>query len=182
MKENKNELTIYKEENVLEKEVDNTAVTLSKEIYKATDKDELDEIYNKFKINDAKKSVFRVNKLNALLDKVIEEATDRFDNRADELSNKEVLDYMSAFQIQIDKSKQNIENAKDIKIVQVNQNTVNINNNNSSNLLNGLDRESKENIIDAVKDILNSFNVESNKDKDVIDITENGGNNEEHKE
>lgn len=160
MSEEKNALVIYEEEKVLENQVDDTAIELSKQIAKAESKNELDSLYDTFKINDAKKNIFRINKLNNLLDKVTDEAIARFENRPGEMSNKEVIDYMNAVQNQIDKSKSIIDETKNINLTQVN-NTVNVNINNEQPTLT---RESREKIIDFIKDVLN------NKVGDVIDI------------
>lgn len=161
MSENKNEVIIYKEEKVLENQVNDEAVELSKEIAKASNKDDLDFLYTKFKINDTKKNVFRMNKLNSLLDKVTDEAIARFENRPGEMSNKEVIDYMNVVQNQIERSKDTLDSIKEINAVQVN-NTVNVNINNDSQTLS---RESREKIIDVIKNILNSTN-----DSTIIDV------------
>ena len=174
MCEEKNEITIYQEEKALEDQVNNTANELSKQIAKAESKNELDSLYDVFKINDAKKNVFRINKLNNLLDKVTDEAIARFENRPGEMSNKEVIDYMNAVQTQIDKSKNIVEETKNVNLTQVNHNSVNININNEHSNLN---RESRERIIDFIKDILDN---NSSDVIDVVDPTEHEGGNEEN--
>lgn len=159
----KNKLVLYKEEKVLEDQVDDTAIELSKQIAKAENKNELDPLYDAFKINDAKKNIFRINKLNNLLDKVTDEAIARFENRPGEMSNKEVIDYMNAVQNQIDKSKSIVDETKNINLTQVN-NTVNVNINNEQPTLT---RESRERIVDFIKEIL-----DNNKEiTDIIDMT-----------
>lgn len=179
MSENKNEVVIYKEEKVLENQVNDEAVELSKEIAKVSNKDDLDFLYAKFKINDTKKNVFRMNKLNNLLDKVTDEAIARFENRPGEMSNKEVIDYMNVVQNQIERSKETLDSIKEINAVQVN-NTVNVNINNESQTLS---RESREKIIDVIKNILNSTNSntiididmssDTNKKEDINNSNEN---------
>lgn len=82
---NKLEVTIYKEEENLEHQVDDRATELSKEIAKVDTKSELDALYDAFKINDTKKNVFRINKLNNLLDKITDEAAARFEQRPGEM-------------------------------------------------------------------------------------------------
>lgn len=159
----KNELVLYKEEKILEDQVDNTAKELSKQIAKTTSSKDLDPLYDAFKINDAKKNIFRINKLNNLLDKVTDEAIARFENRPGEMSNKEVIDYMNAVQNQIDKSKSIVDETKNINLTQVN-NTVNVNINNEQPTLT---RESRERIVDFIKEIL-----DNNKEiTDIIDMT-----------
>ena len=170
MSEEKNELVVYKEEDSLEKQIDQEAKNLSMEIAKAKDKNTLDLLYDEFKLTDTKKNIFRINKLNNLLDKITDEAVDRFENRPGEMSNKEVIDYMNAVQTQISKAKDTVNDIKNVDIVQVNKvsNTLNVNFPNEETTLS---RESKEKIIDFIKNFLKSDN---NGDKivkdDVIDI------------
>lgn len=156
-----NQLIIYQEEKILENQVDDKAKEISKEIAKAENKNELDSLYDMFKINDTKKNIFRINKLNHLLDKVTDEAMTRFENRPGEMSNKEVIDYMNVIQNQIERSKNTVDSIKEINAVQVN-NTVNVNINNE---VSTLSRESREKIIDAIKNILTSTS-----NNNIIDI------------
>lgn len=169
----KNEVAIYKEEDVLEDQVDKAAIELSKEISKVDNKDDLDFLYTKFKINDTKKNIFRINKYNDLLDKVLDEASKRFTNASGEMSNKEVIDYMNAIQNQITNSKNVVESIKDINALQVNKvnNTVNVNINNATSTLS---RESKEKVIDVIKEILDSTLNEEPIDE-IVDMTNDNG-------
>lgn len=166
-----NEIIIYKEEKNLEHQVDDKATELSKEIAKVDTKSELDALYDAFKINDTKKNVFRINKLNNLLDKITEEATARFEQRPGEFSNKEVIDYMNAVSNQIDKSKSTLSEIKDVNLTQVN-NTVNVNIDNKET---SLSRESRERVIDFIKGILKN-SQEDSKDsilsgnKNIVDV------------
>lgn len=161
-----NEVIIYKEERNLEHQVDDKATELSKQIAKVDTKSELDALYDAFKINDTKKNVFRINKLNSLLDKITEEATARFEQRPGEMSNKEVIDYMNAVSNQIDRSKSTLSQIKDVNLTQVN-NTVNVNIDNKET---SLSRESREKVIDFIKDILKNSQEETTISKDTDDV------------
>ena len=161
-----NELTIYKEEKNLEHQVDDKATELSKQIAKVDTKSELDALYDAFKINDTKKNVFRINKLNNLLDKITEEATARFEQRPGEMSNKEVIDYMNAVSNQIDRSKSTLNQIKDVNLTQVN-NTVNVNIDNKET---SLSRESREKVIDFIKDILKNSQEDVTISKDTDNV------------
>lgn len=161
-----NEVIIYKEERNLEHQVDDKATELSKQIAKVDTKFELDALYDAFKINDTKKNVFRINKLNSLLDKITEEATARFEQRPGEMSNKEVIDYMNAVSNQIDRSKSTLSQIKDVNLTQVN-NTVNVNIDNKET---SLSRESREKVIDFIKDILKNSQEETTISKDTDDV------------
>lgn len=172
----KNQLIIYQEEKILENQVDDKAKEISKEIAKAENKSELDSLYDMFKINDTKKNIFRINKLNNLLDKVTDEAMTRFENRPGEMSNKEVIDYMNAIQNQIERSKNTVDSIKEINAVQVN-NTVNVNINNE---VSTLSRESREKIIDAIKNILTSTSNDTIIDVKSEDVQEEDKKNSEN--
>ena len=171
----KNEVVVCDGDKSPEHEVDEKAKELSNRIAKTENKNQLDTLYDEFKLNDTKKNVFRVNKLNSLLDKVVNEATTRFTLRPGEMSNKEVLDYMTAIQNQIDHSKNTVDTLKDINLTQVN-NTVNVNIHGDSQPT--LNRESRERVIDFIKSVLNNSNnqmVDSTNinDDNVIDVKEN---------
>ena len=172
----KNQLIIYQEEKILENQVDDKAKEISKEIAKAENKNELDSLYDMFKINDTKKNIFRINKLNHLLDKVTDEAMTRFENRPGEMSNKEVIDYMNVIQNQIERSKNTVDSIKEINAVQVN-NTVNVNINNE---VSTLSRESREKIIDAIKNILTSTSNDTIIDIKSEDVQEEDKKNSEN--
>lgn len=161
-----NEVIIYKEERNLEHQVDDRATELSKEIAKVDTKSDLDALYDAFKINDTKKNVFRINKLNNLLDKITEEATARFEQRPGEMSNKEVIDYMNAVSNQIDRSKNTLNQIKDVNLTQVN-NTVNVNIDNKET---SLSRESRERVIDFIKDILKNSQEDVTISKDTDNV------------
>ena len=51
-----------------------------------------------FNINQNKKTMVRVNKLNELLDVITDQAVDRFTKKPDEISNKELLDSLKTVQ------------------------------------------------------------------------------------
>lgn len=149
-----------------EGEVDKRAAELAEAIAKAGSGDAIDSLYDQFKLNDAKKNVFRINKTNSLLDKVLDEATARFEQRPGEMSNKDVLDYLNALQAQKDRSMNALEQAKDIQLTQVN-NTVNV------NIAGGdtLDRESRSRVIDFVKDLLARSKDTAEDETLVVDAT-----------
>ena len=66
--------------------------------------DKSKEMINLFNVNIAKKNTLRVLKVNELLDKVNEEAIKRVDESSDTLGNNDLINYMKAAQIQLDKS------------------------------------------------------------------------------
>ena len=126
------------------------------QIVKSKDIDELKSFVDMFSLNMAKKNAVRVAKLQNLLDKVNDQAIERFESHPDEFSNKEILDYMKVVQDQIHTSQQDIEAIGEKPMIQINnqKNEVNI------NMDSGLSRESKTKVLDAVKMLLSQVTTE----------------------
>lgn len=144
--------------------VDSTSDELIDRISKTNDKEELQSLYQQFNINNTKKNAIRVAELNQLLDKVNKEATERLTKRPEQISNKEMLDYMNAIGNQIERSQKIVDGIKDITAVQINNthNTVNINMGDDTTTR--LTKESRDKIANVI-----SFILEENKKKTVID-------------
>ncbi len=155
--ENKNEVTTVDPLKEESKEIIN-------QIIQAESKEDLEALYDKFNINNTKKNVTRIDFLNDLLDSVNQQAHERFTKRADEVSNKEILDYMNAIQNQIERSQKIVSGIKEVNAVQVNHNnTVNINVDSQN-----LDRETRDTVTAFITEFLASKNL--NKD-DLIPVT-----------
>ena len=123
------------------------------------DIDKTKQLLNLFNVNIAKKNTIRVMKVDKLLDKVTDEALKRVEERPDEINNKDLLNYASIAQNQIDKSMQIIKSINETPTIQLNQdNSVNINITQPE-----LSRESRERILKAVEQIMN------NKE-DIVDV------------
>ena len=138
-----------------------TAVVVNK-IVKAKDADELKSYTDLFSLNMAKKNAVRIAKLQNLLDKVNDNAIDRFEKHPDEFSNKEVLDYMKVIQDQITAASNAMETLGEKPMIQVNnqKNEVNINVDSS------LSRESKTKILEAVKGLLSHVSEQNVDDSE----------------
>ena len=139
---------------------------------KETNLDEIKNLTKLFNINLVKKNMIRVSKESELLDLIIEQASSRFKKRPDEISNKDLLDYLNAIQTSVEKSNKVINSIDETPMIQITQNTnkVDINMNSPE-----LDRESREKVLNVVKYILNqSENSIEDKNKDIktIDIDE----------
>lgn len=143
---------------------------LLKAITKAKTKQELQPLYDQFKINSTKKEAIRVSQLNTLLDKVNEQALERVTKRPDELSNKDLIDYMNAFQNQIERSQKVIDGVDEISGVQISNtqnNTINVKVGDDSIKLSNT---SRGRITDVIAEILKeSSNI--NIPTDTIDIS-----------
>lgn len=144
--------------------VDNISNELIDKIVTTNDKDELQSLYQQFNINNTKKNAIRIAELNQLLDKVNKEATERLTKRPEQISNKEMLDYMNAIGNQIERSQKIVDGIKDITAVQINNthNTVNINVGDNTTAC--LNKESRDKITNVI-----SFILEENKKKTIVD-------------
>lgn len=153
---------------------------LLKTITETSDKEELEKLYQKFNINNTKKNAFRVNELNNLLDQINKQATERFVKNPDEISNKELLDYMNAVQNQLEKSQKAVDGIKDINAVQVNNtqnNTVNINIGDTEDI--SLNRESRDKITQFINSVLNSGKIVDSSEFSDYTIVEENNNEKE---
>lgn len=150
--------------------LDNTEKEIVNKIIEADNKDELKHQFDLFNMNQSKKNALRVIKLNGLLGKIEDQAIERFEKRPDQISNKELLDYMQVVSTQIEKSQNYISNIQDKPMITVN------NQKNELNVSIGpeLDRDSKSNVINAVTNLLNQLrnksvsNSESESNNDII--------------
>jgi hypothetical protein len=144
---------------------------LVKEIVDTDNVDELKNLTKLFEINQAKKNALRIVKLNNLLDKVNDQAIERFEKRPYEISNKELLDYMKVVQEQIHNSSETLSKIDQSPAIQINQqnNSINVNVEGEK-----IDRDSKERVIDAVTQLLKAVRSPVQEEPIVIDITDKG--------
>ena len=70
--------------------LDSNSNALAENILKESDLDEIKRLTQLFNLNQAKKNVLRVLKLNSLLDKVSDQMLERFEKRPGEFSNSDV--------------------------------------------------------------------------------------------
>lgn len=149
--------------------LEQSATKLVNDIIKTDNVDELKNLTKLFDINQAKKNALRVIKLNNLLDKVNDQAIERFEKRPYEISNKELLDYMQVVQDQIERSQQTLDKIDQSPAIQINQqnNSINVNVGDGA-----IDRDSKERVIDAVTALLKAVKNPIKEEPIVIDITE----------
>ena len=145
--------------NVTKVNIEDKTNSLVDTIINEDDIDKTKQLLNLFNVNIAKKNTIRVMKVDKLLDKVTDEALKRVEERPDEINNKDLLNYASVAQNQIDKSMQIIKSINETPTIQLNQdNSVNINITQPE-----LSRESRERILKAVEQIMNSK-------EDVVDV------------
>ena len=138
MAENKNELSTINELETKLMEEDNL--------------DEINKIVEMFNVNLQKKNIIRSAKLSDVQDKVVQQMTDRFEQRADAFSNDDLIKYHKIIQETLTKTDTTMDNVK-TPTIQINQ-QVNVDNVTFNS-------ESRKRILEAVNNILNgSENVE----------------------
>lgn len=134
------------------------------DIIKAPNQKELQEQFDLFNINQSKKNALRIIKLNSLLDKVEDQAIERFEKKPDQVSNKELLEYMQVVAGQIDRSQKYIETIKDKPMIKVTDKSQTVN----VHIGTELDKDSKERVMDAIQNLLKQLNKTEEEPK-VID-------------
>lgn len=140
---------------------------ISDNIVKAASREELEKQFELFNLNESKKNALRVIKLNSLLTRVEDQAIKRFEKRPDQISNRELLEYMQVVSNQIDKSKAGISDLlKDKPLI----NLTNTKNELNVNIGPQLTRESREKVVDAITGLLKQLN--NNSTNPLKDITE----------
>lgn len=112
------------------------------------DSDKLDELTKLFSLNQRKKDIARVNKLSQLLNLVDDEMANRLIDAPEGFENSDLIKYMSTAQQTMTSIENNLEQKP---LIQINNQKNEINITDS-----GLNRESRQKVIDAVFAILNS--------------------------
>ena len=115
-----------------------------------------------FNIAQTKKSVLRAVNLNNLLDKVNDQMEERLTKRADQFSNKDLLDYMDKMTGALEKAQKQVQDVDPTPAIQINQQNINLGEA-------GLSRESRQNVMDAVASILKRLNEESLEGPEIIE-------------
>lgn len=143
--------------------LDSKTNELAENILNETDIDKVKDLTHLFNLNQAKKNVLRILKLNSLLDKVSDQMIERFEKRPGEFSNADLLNYMQVTQNAIDRANKALNLVDETPAIQINQVVINDNDT--------LDRESRTKIRDAVNAILQkSKQLELDKQIDYIEV------------
>ena len=128
--------------------IDEETANLANDIISETDFNKTQQMVKLFNLQQAKKNVLRVLKLNSLLDKVSDQMITRFTQRPDEFNNNDLLQYLQVTQSAIDRANKALNLVDEVPAIQINQQVNNI------NVSEPLDRDSKIKIAEAVKAIL----------------------------
>lgn len=176
MEEDKKE-TVKTNEEQLPVEIDTLPLEEStkdiiNKIINENDIEKIKDLSKAFNINQVKKNLVRVVKLGNLMDKVEDQAITRFKQRPDEISNKELLDYLQVVQNSIDKSQKSIETIDTTPLIQLNNQEINVSLENK-----GLDKDSKERVLEVVQKLIKFTQQPSQepeiKEPVVIDLSTN---------
>lgn len=144
--------------------LDNRNNEIAQKILDAKTVEETKDLTALFNLNSQKRNVLRVLKMNSLLDKVTDQIIERFEKNPHLFTNEDLLKYMQVTENAIDRANKNlnmVEETPPIQLLQQNQVNININQ--------GLNRESRQRVIETVQAILNSS--QNNSAEDAIDVT-----------
>lgn len=128
---------------------------IAQELIEEKDPDKTKSLMNLFNLNFAKKNAIRLDTLSSLIDDVIAKVGERLEERPDEFSNKDLIDYLNALYQAADKSRQVVTGMDEIPAITLNQQ-----NNVIVNAVDGLTKESKLRIAAAVNAILNQTKLQ----------------------
>lgn len=121
--------------------------------------EELKDLTNLFGISLTKKEMLRASKESDLMDKLLEQAEKRIVERGDCMPNADLLDYMKTLQSNVDKSRKTINDDVDKASIKITNTHTEINVN-VNDPVSGLSRESREKVLERMKEILNNINQE----------------------
>lgn len=153
--------------------VDSTALSaeslaLINQIIAEADVQKTKDLTYLFNINQNKKTMVRMNKLNDLQDDLVEQFAKRISERPDEISNQELMQGLKVVQDMLERGQQQIQEVNEKPLIQINQqtNTVNV----GDGAITELNRESREKVKNAVMTLLRGVRAAGSTDADVIDM------------
>ena len=127
--------------------LDNKTNELANEIINEESIERTQDLVKLFNLNQAKKNVLRVLKLNSLLDHVSDEMIRRFERTPGEFANNDLLNYMNVVQASIDRANKSLNLVDEVPNISLTQVNVNVEENK-------LNRESRAKITEAISKIL----------------------------
>ena len=142
-----------------------------KDIVAAPNKEELEKQFQLFNMNQVKKNALRIIKLNDLLTKVEDQALERFEKRPDQVSNKELLDYMNAVSNQIEKAQNFSKETLSTEVggIKIKQEKTEVN----INVAPVLNRNEKDRVVDVISILLNQMRKpQSRANDEVVEVEE----------
>ena len=148
---NINELTPTQ---VANKELNTKTDDLVAEIVAQNDPTKIQDLTHLFNLAQTKKAILRTQTYNELLDNVTEQMRERVAKRADQFSNKDLLDYVNVITTVAEKAAKQIGLVEDIPLIQINtQNNIQVNDGTD------LNKESRQRVMEAVSAALSSMGL-----------------------
>lgn len=135
-------------------------------LMQSTTSDEVDYIISLFNLNLKKKEVIRADVLSDLQDKLAEQIGKRVENNSDTFSNKDLLEYLNSIQSILNKQQKMFETPAPVAV----QNNLIIQKSQEE-----LDKDSRDRVMDLVKNILQSQEQPQEQNDNVIDEGEHQG-------
>lgn len=121
-------------------------------IINETDTEKLKNLISVFNSNQSKKDIVRNNVFSLLLDKISMQMLERFEKNPNAFSNKDLIDYLNA----IKSARSSRIDTETIDVPAIQNNTqINV------TMVDGLNRESKERVVDTVQAILKRLSTQS---------------------
>lgn len=131
--------------------LDEKTNAIARQLMDESDSEKVKELTALFNLNAQKRNVVRVMKMSGLLDKVTDQVIERFEKTPNNFSNDELLRYMQAAEASIDKATKSLSAVEETPAI-----VQNITNNTQLNVISdeGLNRESRQRVFDAVRMIM----------------------------
>lgn len=124
-------------------------------IVNAQTKDELQKQFDLFNLTQSKKNAVRITKITDLMSDVEDEIYRRFHKRPDQISNKDLLEFLQVLSNQVDRSQKNVDSLENKDLIRKMADGVSKPNTDVTiNLGTNLDKDTKDNAMLAVKEIL----------------------------
>ena len=144
--------------------LDTQVTDITNKVIQESDISNTQDLIALFNWNISKKNVARVFKLNKLLDHVTDQMLFRFEQRSDQFSNDDLLNYMKVVSSTIETSNKSIENTQPPPEIVNNNTQITV------NVMNQFDRDSRERILAAVQATLKDLNKQEPQDTAPIEL------------
>lgn len=148
------------------------ALILLNQIIAETDIEKTKDLTYLFNLNQNKKTMVRMEKLNSLQDNLVDQFSQRIISKPGNISNQELMQGLKIVQDMLDKGQKQIVGTEEKPLIQINQQTNSVNMGENSHNLN---RESRTKVATAVSELLSSLMTgETTKaeDLDIVDLEE----------
>lgn len=155
MEEENNELTPEQGLQIQAEKLNESTTSLISNLIGSKDPKEIKDLTAEFNIAQAKINMIRSLKLNDLLDQISNKVSERIVYNSGGMKDDDLIKYFKVTQEVLDRSLKNSQTPENIEAIQLNQSNVNI------NIGDGLNRASREKVVDVVNAILNRVSKES---------------------